>query len=417
MNQIENRPIDSIKPYFKNAKLHTEKQIRKIADSIKEFSFAQPIVIDKEGVIIVGHGRYLAAKSMQLEEVPTLTLDLSEEKVRAYRLADNKLNESKWDIDLAIEELKTLTLEMVDLTGFDSNLLLETKEDEMPDLSKVGEPKSKEGDLYELGTHKLICGDSTKAETYKRLLEGDIKPRLVFTDPPYSVDYVSSAGMTCASEKYGGTGGRIFNDDKTPSEALEFYKQVLEQIYAFSSDDMTIYWWHAMLKVEINMQALREQGFHMSQIILWLKNSMIYSPGHNFHRIYEPCIVGWKEGKEHYLNRTFSSYTELWDLDIKTFAEHLDIWYQKRDNKNKYIHPTQKPVQLAERALKRSSEKGDIVLDAFGGSGSTMIACEQLERRARLIEIDPKFCDAIINRWVKYKNDFTIRKNGAIIQW
>jgi len=157
--------------------------------------------------------------------------------------------------------------------------------------------------------------------------------------------------------------------------------------------------------------------FKHSQIF-WLKEHLIYSPGQLYHRIYEPCIVAWKEGGSHYQNLTFSKFSELWTTgDQKTFADHLDVWYQKRDPTAKYIHPTQKPVQLAERALKRSSEKNDIVLDAFGGSGSTMIACEQLGRRARIIELDPKYTDAMVTRWCKYKEDMTVLKNGESIQW
>lgn len=180
---------------------------------------------------------------------------------------------------------------------------------------------------------------------------------------------------------------------------------------------MTLYWWYASRLVDINLQAMRDNKFHFSQVVVWLKNSLIFSAGQLFHRIYEPCMVGWKEGKTHYQNLTFSAYTELWTLDKKSFADYLDAWYQKRDNTSKYIHPTQKPVQLAERAIKRSSEKGDIVLDAFAGSGSTMIACEQLERSCRLIELDPKYCDAIVGRWVKYSENANIIKNGEDIVW
>lgn len=420
---IQNRKIDEIKPYKNNAKSHPKKQVEQIARSIEKFGFNQPIVVDKKDVIIVGHGRYLAAKHLNYQEVPTLKLEnLKEEEIKAYRLADNKLNESDWEMDMVMEELKQLSLEMVDLTGFDSNLVLETEED-TPDLSNIGEPVSKEGDIYELGDHKIICGDSTKPETYKRLL-GEEKARLVFTDPPYSIDYHSvnkkkdSKGYSYDSTKYGGTGGRIFNDDKTPEEALEFYKDVSKQLYDFSTDDASIYWWYASRLQAVNEDALKHSGWHVSQIVIWLKEHLIYSPGQLYHRIYEPCIVGWKNGKVKYQNLTFSNLTELWTTgDIKTFAEHLDVWYQKRDNTSKYIHPTQKPVQLAERALKRSSEKGDIVLDAFGGSGSTLIACEQMDRKARIIELDPKYVDAIITRYVQYKEDNTIIKNGNTIEW
>lgn len=419
--KIIEKNINELKPYPRNSKEHPEKQIKKIANSISEFGFAQPIVVDKDNTIIVGHGRYIAALSLGMETVPTLTVDLNEEQANAYRLADNKLNESEWDMDIVIEELKGLSLEMIDLTGFNSNLILETKEDD-PDLSSVGVPKTVLGDVYQLGEHKLICGDSTEASTYEKLL-GDEKARLIFTDPPYSIDYHSvdkkkgGKGLTYSSEKFGGTGGRIFNDDKTPEEALEFYNKVLKQLYDFSTDDVNIYWWYASRLTDINMDAFRENKWHYSQTVIWLKNSMIFSPGQKFHRIYEPCLMGWKQGQTSYQDFTFSSFTELWTTGLKTFAEHLDLWYQKRDNTNQYIHPTQKPVQLAERAIKRTSQAGDIVLDAFGGSGSTLIACDQLKRKARMIELDPKYVDTIVNRWCKYKDDPMVIKNGEEIQW
>jgi len=415
--------ISEIKPYPKNAKEHPKKQIEKIAASIKEFGFNQPIVVDKENVIIVGHGRYYAAQSLSLPKVPVLQVELDKQRAKAYRLADNKLNESDWDMEIVVEELKSLSLQMVDLTGFDQNLVLEIEEDQ-PQLESVGVPKSELGDLYELGPHKLICGDSTDPETYNKLL-GQEKARLIFTDPPYSIDYRSvnkkgkqKGGYSYDSEKYGGTGGKIFNDDKSPSEALEFYKDILKQLYDFSTKDVTLYWWFANRLTDVNIQAWRENKWHFSQIVLWLKNSLIYSPGQLYHRIYEPCMIGWKEdGEPHYQNLNFSKYSELWTLDQSTFAEHLDVWYQKRDNTNSYIHPTQKPVRLAERALKRSSEKNDIVLDAFGGSGSTLMACEQLGRKARLIELDPKYVDAIVTRYLQFTERTHVIKNGKETLW
>lgn len=412
---IQERSVKDIKPYFKNAKEHPEKQVKKIANSIREFGFNQPIVVDKDGIIIVGHGRYIAAQLIGMDMVPVLEVDLDEERAKAYRLADNKLNESDWDMELVVAELKSLSADMVDLTGFDSNLVLETKED-MPDLSGGKIAQSQPGDIYELGRHRIICGDSTDPNTYKKLL-GTERARLVFTDPPYSIDYQSGNGLTDPSSKFH-KDGKIMGDDRTPEEALQFYKDVLKQLHAFTTSDMTLYWWYSPRLTDINMRSLKESKFHFSQIIIWLKNSLIYSPNQLFHRIYEPCMVAWKEGGEpHHQNLTFSKFSELWNMDQKSFMENLDIIYQKRDSHNKYIHPTQKPVQLAERAIKRSSEKNDIVLDAFGGSGSTLIACEQLDRSARLIELDPQYVDAIVGRWCKYIEDSSVVKNGEIIQW
>lgn len=415
---IEEVPTASLKEYDKNAKVHTDRQVQLIARGIERFGFNVPIVADGGNTIVAGHGRLLAARKLGLVSVPVIRVsDLSEEEVKAYRLADNQLNAmTDVELSLVIEELKGLDPSLVDLTGYDPDLSLEIEEDDfVPDLG--AETVSKLGDLYELGDHRLLCGDSTKEDDYNKLL-GEEKARLIFTDPPYSVDYVSTAGMTYASEKFGGTGGRIFNDNKTPEQALIFYKDILTCMQPISTDDVTIYWWYANTMADTNMRAFKETGWKISQSVIWLKNSLVFSPGQNFHRIFEPCLVGWKEGKAHYKDTLFSNYSELWTIDFKKFEDHLDVWYNKRDNTQKYIHPTQKPVRLAERALKRSSERGDIVLDAFGGSGSTMMACEQLGRKARLMELDPKYVDAIVKRFMDYtktKEDVIIKRNGKVI--
>ena len=240
---------------------------------------------------------------------------------------------------------------------------------------------------------------------------------MVYTDAPYSIDYQSGSGITEPSAKYHGE-GKIMGDDRTPEEALEFYKEVLTLFKANTTPDSTLYWWHAMRLIDVNMKAMRETGWHFSQVVFWLKNSLIFSPSQLYHRIYEPCIVAWHEdGEPHYQNLAFTRYSELWQLDQKTFAENLDVIYEKRDSYKEYLHPTQKPVRLAERALKRSSEQGDLVLDAFGGSGSTLIACEQLGRNARIIELDPKYCDTIVGRYTEFVEDNKIIKNGEEEEW
>ncbi len=361
-------------------------------------------MVDNNKVIIVGHGRYEAAKYLDLPEVPCIIVDLSEEDAKAYRLADNKLNESDWDMELVIEELRGLDTSKVEITGFDTDLLIQIKEDDFnvdEEYEKIKEPDAKEGDVYELGGHRLMCGDSTKRSDVEKLMNGKLA-RLIFTDPPYNVDYKSPGGLDYSSTKFGGTGGKIFNDDKTDEECLEFYTDVLENLYKFTTDDVTLYWWFANKNNHINRKAFENADWHMSQIIIWLKNSMVFSRGQDYHRQYEPCMVGWKNKKSHYKNKKINNLKDVFNLDFENFNEMLDVWYEKRDVTQKYVHPTQKPLRLAERALKKNSEKDDVVVDLFGGSGSTLIACEQLGRACYSMELDPKYVDVIIKRYESY---------------
>ena len=241
---MQNLKIEEITPYQKNAKVHPDKQIRQIARSIKEFGFNQPIVLDKSKTIIVGHGRFLAAQQLGLKEVPVMIVSkLSANKVKAYRLADNKLNESDWDNSLVIQELKELESEGLDITitGFDKDFLQGLYEDEFnaqEEYDKIKEPKTKFGDLFQLGTHHLFCGNSENEQDYQTLM-GGVPADLIFTDPPYSVDYVSTAGLTYKSKKFGGSGGKIFNDNKSDSEALRFYTNTLNNLHKFSKDTVT----------------------------------------------------------------------------------------------------------------------------------------------------------------------------------
>jgi len=384
-------PIEDLKPYGKNAKKHPKGQIEAIARSIKEFGFNQPVVVDKNNSVIVGHGRMLAAIQLKMYDVPAIkATDLTDAQIKAYRLADNKLNESDWDMDLVIEELKELKLEGLDITitGFDDDLTIETKEDDDALGEAMGtiEPIVKVGDLWRLGDHLLYCGDATEKKSYDRLLGKD-RARMIFTDPPYGIKYQDSDGEG------------IMNDDKKDAALVKFFQDALKQIHAYSANDATLYWWYSERFTAENLEAWGGAGWKWSQTVHWLKNGPTWAPSLLYQRLSEPCMVGWKKDKKHYQDLAFSKFTELWDLPKARFAQHLDWWYEKRDDPKTYIHPTQKPVQLSERAIKRSSEKGDIVLDVFCGSGSSLIACEQLGRKGRAMELDPKFCDRIIKRW------------------
>ena len=396
--------IEEIKPYAKNAKKHPVKQINQIAKSIKDFGFNQPIVLDKKNIIIVGHGRYEAAQILELKEVPCIVVDLNEQEARAYRLADNKLNESDWDMDLVIEELKLLDKEKIEITGFDIDLIIEIKEDEFDaqkEYDDIKEAVAKLGDIYQLGEHRLMCGDSVIRGDVEKLMDGKLG-RMIFTDPPYNVNYKSPGGLDYSSTKFGGTGGKIFNDNKSDKDCVDFYTDVLFNLSHFTTDDVTIYWWFANKNNHINRFAFENADWHMSQIIIWLKNSMVFSRGQDYHRQYEPCMLGWKKKKTHYKNKKITNLKDVFNLDFDDYKEMLDVWYEKRDVTQNYVHPTQKPLRLPERALKKSSEKNDIVVDLFGGSGSTLMACHQLDRKCYTMELDPKYVDVIIKRYENY---------------
>lgn len=335
--------------------------------------------------------------------------DIAREKMA--NIAANK-HSGEWDEDklaALLTELSELPDFDINLIGFESaemeallNIVIEDDFDADKEYEKIAEPKTRRGDVYLLGPHQLMCGNSAEASDVARLMSGE-KARLVFTDPPYNVDYKSPSGLSYDSKKFGGTGGRIFNDNLSNDDCLKFYSDVLVNLYAHTSDDAAIYWWFASKNQHINIEAFKKAKWHFSQVIIWLKNSMILSMGQDYHRQYEPCFVGWKKGKKHYTNKNINDFKDVFNLDFDDFNEMLDVWYERRDNTASYVHPTQKPVRLAERGLKKHSEPGDIVVDLFGGSGSTLMACDQMKRKARLMELDPKYCDVIVKRW----QDFT----------
>ena len=412
---METIEIAKINQYPDNPKEHPDEQVDMIINSIREFGFNQPIVIDKNNEIIVGHGRYLAALKMGMQEVPIIRKEnLTEEQVKAYRLADNKLNESGWNIPLVIEELKGLSDEMISLTGFDKSILgLEEDEfDAEAEYGKIVEPVSKLGDLYQLGDHRLMCGDSTKEEDVEKLMDGKLG-NLIFTDPPYNVDYDYNVIYGIAEKidgrerkkKFAGSTQKIFNDKMSNEECMKFYTAVLKNLHKFTENNTCIYWWYASKNDFLNRKSFRDAGWNISQDLIWVKNGPVFSMGQDYHGMYEPCMFGWKKGETHFTNKKYAKYKDAFNLDDLNFDEFLNllnVWFQKRDNTSSYEHPTQKPVRLTERALKKNSKDGDIVVDFFGGSGSTLIGCEQARRKCYMMELDPKYCDVIVKRWERF---------------
>ncbi len=392
-----------IKPYPQNAKKHPKKQIEQVANSIKEFGMNQPIVVDKQGVIIVGHGRYEALKSlgMEVKDEYIKVVDLTEEQAKAYRLADNKLNESEWDMNLVIEELKGLSEPMLELTGFDKDLIIEPDEadDIVPEVPK--EPQSKLGDLYELGNHRVLCGDSTKIEDVERLMDGK-KADMVFTDPPYNIGFGGSMSNTTVDGKivkHKGANQKheaIHNDRMDEGEFKQFILDILNTIRMYSEGAYYITFGSQTLNQLL--QPMHETEMEYKSIIIWMKNQATLS-GKDYKSRYEPIVYG-----------------RFNDGFYGTRYEQEDIWEIQRTLKND-LHPTMKPVPLVEKALLNSSERGMGILDLFLGSGSTLIASEKTGRICYGMELDGKYCDVIVERWCKYTGNTEVIKNGEKITW
>ena len=417
--QIENRPINEITPYGKNAKKHPDKQVVQVANSIQEFGFNQPIVVDKEGVIIVGHGRFLAAHFLGLKEVPVLVVDIDEEKAKAYRLADNKLNESEWDMQLVISELKELSMEMVDLTGFDRKLVLNSddRDDDTPELP--AKAKSQPGDLYEMGGHRLLCGDSTKEEDYVKLMKG-VKADMVFTDPPYNVDYHGSGKNTSNT---------IMNDNMGGVQFQQFLIDAFKQLRASIKASAGLYVFHSPTTQREFENALLKNEMEVKAQLIWNKPHAGLGMGH-YRSKHEPFFYAKVKDQtpNFYGDRTNTTIIDFQKTDeqlLKWAKKQREadkegrntIWTMKREPVQDYKYPTQKPVELVMYALHNSSKVDDIILDPFLGSGSTLIACEKTNRTCYAMELDPRYIDVVVQRWCEFTNNNQVTKNGEKITW
>ena len=392
--QIQMMKLSEIHPYEKNPRFN-DSAVEAVANSIKEFGFQQPIVVDKDLVVVVGHTRLKAAEQLGLSEVPVVIAEnLTPEQVQAYRIADNKTGEiAEWNYDLLPIELRDLQEKDFDLSllGFDTDELDrllngsseenvvaegETDADAVPDVPE--EPVSQRGVIYQLGKHRLMCGDSTKAEDVARLMNSG-KADLVFTDPPYGVSY---RGVN-------NPGGRLWevieNDDLRGEKLSEFLLAAFKNLKASLREKRAFYIWYASSNHLQFEHAIIDAGLKSKQVLFWNKGMIL---GHSdYHWAAEPCFYGCHEGEncEWFGDRC---QTTVWDI--------------KRDNTREYVHPTQKPTALAIKAIFNSSKVGETVLDLFGGSGSTLIACEQTNRVNCTMEFDPKYVDVIRRRWAEF---------------
>ena len=373
-NKIEMRRISDLKPY-KNNPRKNDKAVDAVAASIKAFGFKQPVVIDDNGEIIAGHTRLKAAKKLGIKTVPCIVADdLTPEQIKAYRLADNKTAElAEWDMEL-------LPLELDDLQEFDMTLFgfempkgrAEAIEDDY-EISVPAEARTKPGEIYQLGRHRLMCGDATSADCVQ-VLTGGAQMDMLLTDPPYNVAYTgkTSDALTIANDKQDADAFRAFLTD-----AFQAANGAMKPGAVF-------YIWHADLEGLNFRAACAAAGFTVRQCLIWNKNSMVIGR-QDYQWKHEPCLYGWKEGAGH-----------LWASDRKqTTVLNFD-----RPTRSKE-HPTMKPVKLFDYQIQNNTKGGDCVLDLFGGSGTTLIACEQNGRNAYVMELDPKYCDVIIHRWEK----------------
>lgn len=373
-NKIEMRRISDLKPY-KNNPRKNDKAVDAVAASIKAFGFKQPVVIDDNGEIIAGHTRLKAAKKLGIKTVPCIVADdLTPEQIKAYRLADNKTAElAEWDMEL-------LPLELDDLQEFDMTLFgfempkgrAEAIEDDY-EISVPAEPRTKPGEIYQLGRHRLMCGDSTSVKCVQALT-GGVQMDMLLTDPPYNVAYTGKTSDALT----------IANDKQDADAFCAFLTDAFQAANGAMKPGAVFYIWHADSEGLNFYAACAAAGFKVRQCLIWCKNTMVLGRK-DYQSKHEPCLYGWKDGAGH-----------LWASDRK----QTTILTFDRPQKNKE-HPTMKPVKLFDYLIKNNTKGGDCVLDLFGGSGTTLIACEQNGRNAYVMEIDPKYCDVIIHRWEK----------------
>ena len=374
--------IDKLIPYINNARTHSPEQIKKLRASLREFGFINPVIIDKDFNVIAGHGRLLAAKEEGIKEVPCVFVDyLTEAQKKAYIIADNRMAmDAGWDEELLRVEIEALQAEAFDLslTGFDDTEIADlfgddsdVQEDDFDVDEELEKPTfSKAGDVWTLGRHRLVCGDSTKEETFATLMQGR-KANLVVTDPPYNVNYE-------------GTAGKIKNDHLADEQFYQFLYDAFSNIEKVMADDASIYVFHADTEGLNFRKAFSDAGFYLSGCCIWKKPSLVLgrSP---YQWQHEPCLFGWKKNGKH-----------QWYSDRK----QTTIWEFEKTKKNT-DHPTMKPIPLLAYPIQNSSMSNTLVLDPFGGSGSTLIACEQTDRSCATIELDEKYCDVIVKRYIE----------------
>jgi len=420
MIKVIEKSIDELVPYENNARIN-DKAVDIVANSIKEFGFKNPCIIDKDNVIVGGHTRVLACKKLGIDKVPCIVADdLTEEQIKAFRIADNSSAQiAEWDIDKLMKELDNIDYDMEQFGLAEQLAEIEKtiEKEKQAEEDDYVEPDDLEtrvhlGEVWQLGRHRLMCGDSTKEEDVAKLMDGNLAD-LVVTDPPYNVDYE------------GGTGMKIENDKMRDEEFLRFLIDAFNCMKNNLKNGGVFYIWCIDHKIDLFIYALKTNSLIHNETLIWNKNSLVL--GHlDYHKKHEPCLYGWKDGASHYFIDSRIETTVIEDLpninrmsksELKDYIKELlkkepssTIICEDRPSKSE-LHPTMKPVKLFAYQIKNSSRKNEIVLDLFGGSGTTIIACEQLDRRARIMELDEHYATVIVDRWEKLTGQKAVKIN------
>lgn len=420
-----------------------DREYQKIKRSIEEFGYVDPIIINEDGTIIGGHQRCTVLKDLGYEEVDVVVVSLDKQREKALNIALNKIT-GEWD-ELKLKDL-LLDLDLGDyditLTGFEQEDLVELVDNLAVDpeamdddfdgeavLEDIVEPKTKLGDVWKLGRHRLMCGDSTSQEDVATLMKGEMAD-LIITDPPYNVNYGDKADMLDTYLQKGHrNNSRIKNDNMDNESFYSFMLQIYQSAYEFMRDGAAIYVFHAESTGHIFRQAFLDAGLKLAQCLIWEKNAFVLGR-QDYQWRHEPCLYGWKEGAAHYFINDRTQDTVILEDDVdfeamkkadliayiedmhRKYKDQTSVIYENKPTRND-IHPTMKPVTLIGRLMSNSSKSGWNVLDLFGGSGSTLMAAEQLGRTAFLMELDEKFCDVIVKRWEEYTGQSAIRISGG----
>lgn len=419
---IQSVAVSAIVPYAKNAKKHDKKQVKNIAESIKQYGRTQPLVLDKNNEIVIGHGRFFAAQQLKLKEVPCVYVsDLSPEQVKALRIADNKLNEAPWDIDLLREEIADLDFGSIELDFDELDDPGRVREDDYEPVLPE-EPRSKLGFIYQLGRHRVMCGDSTILTDVEKLMDG-AKADMLLTDPPYNVA-LGTGGMYQTVDGHSDhevkeNGAFLLNDDLPDEEFRQFLTDALSNAQTVMKRGAAFHIWHADTQRYSFELAIRNAGLKQRQCLIWVKDQHTLSR-QDFQWQHEPCLYGenmlpYPQVEEYEVGDEHESCSYGW-------VDGSHYWFKNRKQttvlffdrpKASKEHPTMKPVTLFDYEMKCNSLVGENILDLFAGSGTTVIAAEQNGRNAFCMEYDPKFVDVIVDRWESFTGEKAVLLNGA----